>query len=262
MMSSLNEFAKDARVCSTSPPRVWRISRLIGLLVVIGLFSFPAFPQNAKISASPCNVGVRAAAFGFWTWAPKSRVKVYILAADFTNEEIPYLVMPLRNWDGVWESTGSGVRLEYLGTTSAPLSCQNCLTIMRKRVFNQKTRHGSEFEAHSQQHNQIVTYAAILIDPALTNPKAITNAMAHELGHGFGLLDCYVCKDRSTVMNKLKSMNASNDMEGPTFCDIAQVRAAYQELRIRVGPEPAEMSSPVDDGEEPVEDDTPLVNPN
>lgn len=257
-----NKHANQAEACASSPAPVSRIYRTIGLSVLISLFSFSAFPQNAKPSASPCSVGVRAAAFGFWTWASDTRVKVYILAADFTSEEMPYLLMPLRNWDTVGESTGSGVRLDYEGTTTAPLNCLNCLTIMRKRIFNKRTRHGSEFEAHSQQGNQIVTYAAILIDPALTNPKALTNAVAHELGHGFGLLDCYLCKDRSTVMNKLKSMNASNNMEGPTFCDIAQVREAYKQLRIRVGPGPVEMGTPVDDGEEPVEDDTPLVVPN
>lgn len=242
--------------------RVSRISRSIWLFVLICLFGISALPQNGKSSSAPCTVGVRAAAFGFWTWPSESRVKVYILAADFKNEEISYLLAPLLNWDAVWKSTGSGVRLDYAGTTSAPLHCRNCLTIMRRTVFNNKTRHGSEFEAHSEQGTQLITYASILIDPLLTNPKALTNAMAHELGHGFGLLDCYRCKDGSTVMNKLKRMNTSNDMEGPTSCDIAQVRDAYKELRIRVGPAPLAMNTLVDEGEEPVEDDTPLVVPN
>jgi hypothetical protein len=54
-------------------------------------------------------------------------------------------------------------------------------------------------------------------------------------------------------------MNDSNDVEGPTLCDIAQVKNAYNELRIRVNP--AAMNMGVDDGEEPIEDDTPLVRP-
>jgi hypothetical protein len=259
MSMRFNVRDTEAGTCGSRSPRVSHTCRLIGLLVFVSLFSFPAFPQNASSSASPCTVGVRAPAFGFWTWASDTRVKVYILASDFKSEEIPYLLTPLQRWDAVWESTGAGVRLDYEGTTSAPLDCQNCLTIMRRPVFNKKTRHGSEFEAHSEGDTQIVTYAAILIDPALTNPKALTNAVAHELGHSFGLLDCYLCKDHSTVMNKLKRMNASNDMEGPTRCDIAQVEAAYKELRIRVGPAPVVMNAVVDEGEEPVEDDTPLV---
>jgi hypothetical protein len=228
--------------------------------VFIISLSASTFPQAADNSNVPCSVGVRAAAFGFWTWAPKTHVKVYILQSDFKSEEIPYLLTPLRTWDAVWESTGSGVRLDYEGTTLAPVLCQNCLTIMRSPVFDRKTRHGSELQAHSAQGNQILTHALMLIDPTLKNPKALTNAVAHELGHSFGLLDCYDCKDRSTVMNKLKRMNDSNDMEGPTLCDVAQVRNAYNELRIRVGPAPT-MNITVDDGEEPIEDHTPLVRP-
>lgn len=235
--------------------------RPIGSLVLISLLVLPAFSQNAK-PATPCRVGVRAPAFGFWAWPAGAQVKVYTLSADFTSEEIPNLLIALVRWDAEWESSGSRVRLEYAGTTATPQKCQNCLTIMRAPVFNKKTRHGSELYAYSEQGNQFVTYASILIDPALTNTRALTNAVAHEVGHSFGLLDCYDCQDRSTVMNKLKRMNTSNDMEGPTSCDLAQVRDAYQQLRLRVGPAPVAMNALVDDGEEPVEDDSPVVVPN
>lgn len=256
----MNTRFSDSVTTVRAPRAVWGLCHRVGLLVLISLFSCPVFSQDAKPSSSPCRVGVRAAAFGFWTWAPETRVKVYILTSDFKKDDIPYLLTALRTWDAVWKSSGSGVRLDYGGATSAPINCQNCLTIMRAPIFNRKTRHGGEFRAHSEQGNQILTFAAIIIDPAITNPKALTNAVAHELGHSFGLLDCYSCKDHSTVMNKLKSMNHSNDMEGPTFCDIAQVRSAYTELRIRVGPAPATINIAVDDGEEPIEDDTPLVS--
>jgi len=63
-------------------------------------------------------------------------------------------------------------------------------------------------------------------------------------------------------MNKLKQMNTSNDMEGPTLCDTAQVKDAYKQLRIRVGQAPVMTKDPVDDGEEPVEEDSPVVLPN
>jgi hypothetical protein len=258
MSTGFNDPAGTACLCRHSSRNFGHIGWLAVLII---LLSTPAFSQAEKTLVAPCSLGVRAAGFGFWTWAPKTRVKVYILQSDFKSEEIPYLLTPLRTWDAVWESTGSGVRLDYEGTTLAPVLCQNCLTIKRAPIFNRTTRHGSELEAHSAQGNQIVTHALMLIEPRITNPKALTNAVAHELGHSFGLLDCYHCKDHSTVMNKLKRMNDANDMEGPTLCDIAQVRNAYNELRIRVGPAPAAMNIEVDDGEEPIEDDTPLVEP-
>jgi hypothetical protein len=54
----------------------------------------------------------------------------------------------------------------------------------------------------------------------------------------------------------------SKGLEGPTACDVAQIKAAYQELKLRVRPAPvvARIIIP-DEGEEPVEDDTPVVIP-
>jgi hypothetical protein len=215
---------------------------------------------GAQSSASTsCKVGTQAPAFGFWTWAPKTAVKVYILSADFEASELPHLLVPLKNWNAVSEATGSGVMFEYMGPTSAPLYCDACLTIMRGPVFDKTTRHATELRTYSAHRDQIMTWAQIVIDPVLTNPKALTNAIAHELGHNFGLLDCYSCKKSSTVMNQFKTINVPNDMEGPTACDIAQVKAAYKELLVRVRPSPQFKIVVVDEGEEPVDDDTPVV---
>jgi len=106
-----------------------------------------------------------------------------------------------------------------------------------------------------------MTYASIVVDPMLTNPKALTNAIAHELGHNLGLLDCFTCKQKSTVMNQFKVVNVSNDMEGPTACDIAQVRVAYKELALRVRPSPQPGPLLQDEGEEPIDDDTQIIVP-
>ncbi len=228
-------------------------------LALVACGSVYAAAQNTVI---PCKVGVQAPAVGFWTWAPKAHVNVYIVAKDFAPAEIPYLLAPTQNWDAVYRESGSGVRFQYRGDTLEPMLCVNCLTIIRGNVFDKTKRHATELRAYSAHRDQIITYASIVIDPILTNPKALTNAVAHELGHNFGLLDCYTCKQKSTVMNQFKIMNVTNDMEGPTACDLAQVREAYRQLRIHVGPSPVSLvasQGAVDEGEEPVDDDTPVV---
>ena len=207
----------------------------------------------------PCKVGVRAPAIGFWTWAPGAHVKVFIRIQDFSPAEIPYLLAPLQTWDAAHEQSGSGVRFEYQGTTLERLLCVNCLTIERGKVFGKIARHAAELQALSIQNNQVITYASIVIDTVLTNLEALTNTMAHELGHSVGLLDCYSCKQKSTVMAQFKTVNAGNNMEGPTACDLAQVQAAYRELKIHPRPSPATRATPADEGEEPVDDDTPVV---
>lgn len=217
---------------------------------------------QSKASLAPCRIGHQAPAIGFWTWAPNARVQVYVRSADFDPEQLPYLLTALRNWNSASEETGSGVKFEYQGNTVQQRSCENCLTILRDRVFDKTMRHATELKAYSARDNQIITNATIVVDPVLTNPRALLNALVHELGHNLGLLDCYTCKRKSTVMNQFEAVNVPNDMEKPTSCDIAQVKEAYEELKelVRVSPS-SRKPMPVDEGEEPVDDDTPIVIP-
>ena len=131
---------------------------------------------------------------------------------------------------------------------------------MRGSVFDKTKRHVTELRAVSLHRDQIINYAAIVVDFKLTNPKALGDALAHEIGHNFGLFDCYTCREKSTVMNQFKAVNVPNDMATPTPCDIAQVREAYKELRVHVRPSPTNRGQ-IDEGEEPVDDDTPIVVP-
>lgn len=231
----------------------------VSLMVAMGVKDLSA---QSIPSLAPCKVGQQAPATGFWTWAPNARVQVYVRSADFDPEQLPFLLTALGNWNSASEETGSGVRFEYQGNTVRQRSCENCLTILRGRVFDKTMRHATEIKAYSARDNQIITSAAIVVDPVLTNPRALLNALVHELGHNLGLLDCYTCKRKSTVMNQFEAVNVSNDMERPTSCDIAQVRQTYKELKLLVRASPPDRkSTPADEGEEPVEDDTPVVMP-
>jgi hypothetical protein len=129
---------------------------------------------------------------------------------------------------------------------------------MRGRVYDKSTRHVTQLRTYSVGGDRIMAWAHIVIDVSLTNRDALTNAVAHELGHSFGLLDCYTCKSKTTVMIQFKEINTSNGMTGPTECDVEQVRAAFRELAARMRPEPKQETAE-DEGEEPVDDDTPMV---
>jgi len=133
------------------------------------------------------------------------------------------------------------------------------LTIVRGPVFDKSKRHLTELRTYSAAKNRIMTWATIVIDPLLTNPKTLTNALVHELGHSFGLLDCYSCKQASTVMIQFKSVNVSNNMDRPSVCDVVQVKLAYQMLTAHLKNVTQPKPVVVDEGEEPVEDATPVV---
>lgn len=211
--------------------------------------------------SSACEAGSQSPAIGFWIWAPESAVKVYVFQTDFQETELPFLLAPLASWNSVSVATGSRVTFEYKGTTKDPLYCQNCLTIKRGHVFEKSKRHLTELNSYSVPNSsRLLAWATIVVDPRLTNPGTLTNAVAHELGHTFGLLDCYSCKQKSSVMRQFKSVNVSNEMNGPTACDVAQVKSAYESLAIQLK-HAAKAKKEIDEGEEPVDDDTPIVVP-
>jgi hypothetical protein len=224
------------------------------------LLSILLTTTTMTVAQSPCKVGVQAPPVGFSTWAPKSLIGVYVLENDFADGELPFLLKGIDAWNAVSDLSGSKVRLEYKRTTGRQLYCDNCLTIRRGSVFDDSNRHLATLKASSGTSDQIITSAIITIDPQLTNPRTLTNVVAHELGHSFGLLDCYSCKARSTVMIKLKDVNVSNEMDAPSECDLAQVKTIYRYLS-QLNPKRPAKPLVVDEGEEPVEDDTPVVIP-
>jgi len=240
------------------------ISRLrfaIVLLVVLATAPNKSLSQaKAEHGIVPCSIGTQAAPIGFWTWPQNTLVKVYIRSADFPAEQISHLLSAFKSWNDVSDMTTSGVKFEYAGATTEARNCTNCLTIIRGQVFDGKRRHVTELQAYSVNHNQLISYAVIVVDPRLTDLKALTEAAAHELGHNFGLLDCYDCQKKSTLMAKFKDINVPNNLAQPTACDIAQVKRAYAELKVRVRPSP-KIGLSEDEGEEPVDDDTPIIVP-
>ena len=228
--------------------------KLVTALLIILAAVAPLAAQS-----SSCRVGVAAAPVGFWTWAPESRINVYILGTDIEPNEIEYLLTPLARWNSVSEITGSGIKFEYQGLTNTPLYCENCLTIVRGPVFDKSRRHLTELRTYSAASNRIMTWATIVVDPLLKNPRTLTNALVHELGHSFGLLDCSSCKPNSTVMVQFQAVNVPNNMDRPTACDVAQVKLAYQTLAAQLKRVTPPKSLLTDEGEEPVDDNTPVV---
>ncbi|MFN2516934.1 MAG: hypothetical protein ABR556_12060 [Pyrinomonadaceae bacterium] len=232
---------------------------VLGVCFLVFVFSVnqKAFAQKRDQVVSGCKLGVDAPRYGFWTWAAKSRVKVFILASSFKPAELPHVLRPLETWNAVADLSTSHVQFVYMGMAAEMQTCDNCLTIMRGPVAEK--RHAAELQAASKNRDQIISYARIILDPRISDFSALTNAVAHELGHNFGLFDCFACHGPSTVMSYIRK---SGGLDGPTACDVAQIKAAYEELKRYVRPAPVQARLVIaDEGEEPVEDDTPIVIP-
>ncbi|MDT4966450.1 MAG: hypothetical protein QOJ64_1187 [Acidobacteriota bacterium] len=242
-----------------------KLISILTLILIIGSVTL----CHAQVSGQPktCTTGQTAPPIGSWTWAGESRVEVFIRVPDFSADEVPALLRAVKNWDGSYRENESGVRFDYKGTVSEARTCDGCLTIMRGIIADE--RHGAELRAFSKRMVQVIDYAQIVIDPRYKKPEILTAIVAHELGHSLGLLDCSGCKRGSTAMGRFNTTfkllniqiaDRSSGIVGPLRCDLMQVRAAYSELRRVVGPAPStDAGDATDDGEEPEEDDTPIV---
>jgi hypothetical protein len=245
-----------------------KLAILLTIGLMIGCLVSTTTAQSAK-SAAVCRAGETAPLTGSWTWAENSHVQVYVRIPDFAENEVPYMLVAIQNWDASYLENGSGVRFEYRGTVTEAKGCDACLTITRGETSDR--RHGAELHAFSKRVDQVIDYAWIVINPVNREAKSLTSVIAHEIGHSLGLLDCYSCNRGSTAMGHFKStlklfrtelVSLSKGVQGPTACDGAQVKEAYRELRIAVRPSPkAALLEPQEEGEEPEEDDTPIVVP-
>jgi hypothetical protein len=238
-----------------------RLVRSVTLLLLFtALVAVSAFAQTNETVASACDAKVKAPDYSLPEWPENAEVKVYIVAADFKSEEIAAILTPLRNWSAVAAASGSQVTFVYSGTTAEPQDCLNCLTLMRGRVHDNQ-KHAAELQATVIQGEQTILHARIAIDPVISNLTALTNAMAHELGHNFGLSDCFNCHGHNTVMGLIRT---SDGLTGPTSCDVAQVRRVYEHVRMHAAAVKKRQQQvakvvPVDEVEEPVDDDTPIL---
>jgi hypothetical protein len=232
-----------------------RTVQILCVLLIFGLGHGTSLQSvSAQKAPKPCVERQTAAPFGYWMWKQDAQVSVYVRASDFKDKELAAIVSAIKVWDEASAPNGSGVRFNYAGTTSSTKTGDNGLTIMRGPTSRKE--HRAEIQAFSKRGDQVIDYAAITIDPSVKGADALTNALAHEIGHSLGLLDCYSCKQESTAMWKL----SSSGTKAPTECDNEQVKEAYRQLKLFVRPAPArDTSTIVDEGEEPVEDDTPVV---
>jgi hypothetical protein len=85
--------------------------------------------------------------------------------------------------------------------------------------------------------------ATMQLSPSLSSCAAMQATFAHEVGHGFGLSDCYTCS--GTVMQSVNASNPSANPKGPTACDSTVIKNAWDAI---LAQERAANSSPTGGG--------------
>lgn len=235
-------------------------SLLLSILLATATFNFSQTPTEPSLDKR-CVPGRTQADIGFWTWPAGLEVNVYLREPDFSVDYISAVERAVQNWNAATTGSGPRVRFTFRGMARNPETTLGNMTIVRGDVFTKKEKHLALLKAHSLRHDRLIDYALVIVDYRVNNPSVLTNVIAHEIGHSLGLMDCYRCAGQTTAMGLMKSANETNGVDGPTACDVQAVRLAYRELSERVRNETMTKIKRVDEGEEPVADDTPVIKP-
>ena len=232
--------------------------KLLNILIVgIALLltcSIGTVGSGASPESKPCKVGRSAPAFRKLMWSNDATVRVFTLDGHFDAQEISIIRTTLQEWTAVSNSPELQVNFFYAGQTQMPQSCRNCLTVLRGHTSGPD--HAALLDAQTFVPHGAIKYAKLVIGSQIRDQRELANVLAHEIGHSFGLLDCYTCGDRSTIMN---AVNSSKGRSAPSDCDMHQIKNAYRDNRQQLAALRKQSQQTIDEGEEPIEDDTPIV---
>jgi hypothetical protein len=149
-------------------------------------------------------------------------INVNINPTGLTTDQQQAIAAAFTNWQN---APGNNSQITFNITfSSTPVSGTNTY-----QVNSQTPRLGSGYQAETggDTNGSYRVSAFTNINPGVTDPTALTQAMAHEIGHTFGLDDCTSCADGTSVMTLAKSLNdTTSGRNGPSACDAATANTA------------------------------------
>jgi hypothetical protein len=197
--------------------------KVFTLVILIFGITTHAFAQKET-----CVTERNAPPVNAYYWPPDTAVKVYFVREMFTAEQRTTLLAAMKSWSEGSANAGAGISFSYAGESEALMRCESCLTVTRKEVNKKDRKHFAFFNPMKQNQDGLLLSAWIDFDFATTSPQALQGFMAHELGHGMGLLDCANCRKKKTIMNRFPAINKDNGLIAPSDCDLEVVRKVYQ----------------------------------
>jgi hypothetical protein len=206
-----------------SQPRLTRLVVMLCLCLVVLLLPQQAFLQtNCNVPGHPSPPNPKA-----WAWPQVAEVQVNI-DPSFNEQERQAIQTALTNWNNANTSTGNGSGVQFLQPTysSTPISGTNTMQITREAPSTCPTCPGTAGGATNGTNR---TDALISLNPNPAFGSFLTNTMAHEVGHTFGLGNCTStcsCWPQNSVMAVGCSQTGAPN--GPTPCDNTMVRQVGQ----------------------------------
>src|SRR5262249_35466613 len=200
------------------------------LLAASLVFTASANPTDCSTCTPPPNNGSVANAQQS-AWASGTTVTVYI---DPAFDQVPGGVQAIKDAFNNWaNAASSGVTFQF---SDQPVSGQNTYQVTKQTPSLGSSYRGETGGNTSGGHR----YNAFSnINPDITDAAALTQTMAHEIGHTFGLGDAPAnCAAGGSVMNSATSVNdTTSGANGPTNCD-TQASAQYNGYGATPSPTP------------------------
>lgn len=158
-----------------------------------------------------------------WTWPKAAKVRVNISPAfsPFTGAR-QAVESAFRNWEAAGADDGNGSRVVFRFTyDEEPVVERNAIQVSYGRAVRR-----SQARTLLSSTSKGLFYASCIVDDRVTDPTALANAMAHEIGHTFGLAECDDCELGQSVMTRYSGdyNDASSGRNGPSAADNEAVR--------------------------------------
>lgn len=162
-------------------------------------------PVRIRAQNPPCtNPGIQGQSYA---WTQNSTVTVVIDSSMFTETQFNCLKTAFDNWNNSKGLNRSNVtfNVSWSEDPVATRAGNGTITAQSANVFqvNRAVPWSGSLNAGitgglSNGTNRVAAYT--VINPGVTSCEALTETMAHEIGHTFGLGECQACAAESSVM--------------------------------------------------------------
>lgn len=196
------------------------------LLLSLFLGTFLAYSPALDVRAQTCT-STNSAPLERAGWLKGTTVPVYIDPA-ITGDRRASVTQAFNNWGAASGSGGNNSQVTYTFVNTPPPAGTGFVVSNAAPVTNPGLR------AETRNYidaNGYTTHAETLLDPNVTDPAAVLEVMAHEIGHPIGLGDCRTCASADSVMAPGPTPGDYNRIMGrptsPSPCDTKQVQGNY-----------------------------------